>query len=77
MKKPAFNNFERIFTEIKKHAANLAPEYGVEPQEAVRSLMKIVELKDRDRIYRQRRINQEIEQVIKTTKRSSLAAGES
>ncbi|MCY4255275.1 MAG: hypothetical protein OXE51_04030 [Gammaproteobacteria bacterium] len=77
MKKPALNNIERIFEEIKRHAERFSTECGVEPGVAVGAIMSIVNLMDHDRIYGLRSINKDIEKVIKEMKRSELMAEDS
>lgn len=60
------SNFERILAEIRKEAAQTAPNYRLEPESVVNLIMDIVDLEDQHRVKAQHGINRKIRQMIET-----------
>ena len=60
------SNYDRILTEIKKEAQRSAPEHDIDPHELVDLAMDIVDIEDQHRIKSVARINQRIEELIRT-----------
>ena len=61
------NNYDRIYTEIKKEAQLSAPEHNIDSDALVNLVMEIVDLEDQNQIKNVARIKQHIEGMILTT----------
>ena len=61
------NNYDRIYTEIKKEAQCSAPEHHIDSDALVNLVMEIVDIEDQNQIKNVARIKQRIEGMILTT----------
>ena len=61
------NNYDRIYTEIKKEAQCSAPEHHIDSDALVKLVMEIVDIEDQNQIKNVARIKQRIEGMILTT----------
>ncbi len=61
------NNYDRIYTEIKKEAQCSAPEHHIDSDALVNLVMEIVDIEDQNQIKNVVRIKQRIEGMILTT----------
>ena len=61
------NNYDRIYTEIKKEAKCSAPEHHIDSDALVNLVMEIVDIEDQNQIKNVVRIKQRIEGMILTT----------
>ena len=61
------NNYDRIYTEIKKEAQCSAPEHHIDSDVLVNLVMEIVDIEDQNQIKNVARIKQRIEGMILTT----------
>lgn len=65
------SNFERILAEIRREAAQIAPNYQLDPETVVNLIMEIVDLQDQHRVKAQHNINVKIKQMIQDASRNS------
>ena len=61
------NNYDRIYTEIKKEAQCSAPEHHIDSDALVNLVMEIVDLEDQHYVKNVPHIRQRIEEMIFTT----------
>ena len=58
------NNFERVLEETRVEAEKIAKNCGLEPDEAVKLIMEIVNLEDQNRIRTVAGINKKVKAMI-------------
>ena len=70
------NNFDRILEEINAESERVAQSNGINSESCVESIMKIVDLEDKNRIRVEHSINKKIERIIQNLRPENSSEGD-